>query len=138
MTIVTQNIFPPIPFRGFDWNAIDDDTYDGPGCPQGFGRTEEEAIADLLEQIGWGDQGIDTQSHTPLDRDGRKTMATFDQKCADLAEYFLQDEPDLRDRRDRLAFVIQQAVEDWIDSERAEDRRKAFDDSGSDLPDERS
>jgi hypothetical protein len=57
MKISTQYIYPPIPIRDFDWSAIDNDTYE-PGCPQGFGRTEEEAIADLLQKIGWGDQGL--------------------------------------------------------------------------------
>jgi hypothetical protein len=33
------------------WQAVDDDTYDGPNCPIGLGATEEEAIADLLEQL---------------------------------------------------------------------------------------
>lgn len=35
------------------WSAVDQDTYDGApdsNHPQGFGRTEAEAIADLLEQ----------------------------------------------------------------------------------------
>lgn len=59
---------------------------------------------------------------------------TYDSKCFELAEHFLQDAPDLRDRQDKLAGVIQRAIEDWIDSERAEDTRKAFDDSASDLP----
>lgn len=34
------------------WQAVDDDTYAGQGCPIGLGATEEEAIADLLEQLG--------------------------------------------------------------------------------------
>lgn len=44
--IVTSNIYPPIPDRRFDWSA----TFDGyePGGPIGFGRTEQEAIDDLL------------------------------------------------------------------------------------------
>lgn len=33
------------------WQAVDDDTYAGPGSPIGLGATEEEAIADLLEQL---------------------------------------------------------------------------------------
>jgi hypothetical protein len=49
--IKTEYVYPPIPLRQFDWSAIDDDTYDGPGCPIGAGATEAEAIADLLEQI---------------------------------------------------------------------------------------
>ncbi len=39
----------PIPDRRFDWNAILDN-YE-PNCPCGWGRTEEEAINDLLEQL---------------------------------------------------------------------------------------
>lgn len=51
MKIRTEYVYPPIPIRAFDWSAVDDDTYDGPGCPVGWGYTEEQAIADLLEQI---------------------------------------------------------------------------------------
>jgi hypothetical protein len=51
MKIVTEHVYPPIPVRDFDWRAVDDDTYDGPGSPIGYGRTEAAAIADLLEQI---------------------------------------------------------------------------------------
>jgi hypothetical protein len=47
--IITTNIYPPIPTRQFDWSATDDN-YE-PGCPIGYGATEQEAIADLLEQI---------------------------------------------------------------------------------------
>ena len=44
------------PDRSCDWSAIDGDTADGaldthPPCPAGWGATEAEAIADLLEQI---------------------------------------------------------------------------------------
>jgi hypothetical protein len=38
----------PIPMRQFDWEAVRDG-YEG-GDPLGLGATEEEAIADLLEQ----------------------------------------------------------------------------------------
>lgn len=51
MKIRTAYVYPPIPIRQFDWSAVDDDTYDGPGCPIGTGATEQEAIADLLQQI---------------------------------------------------------------------------------------
>ena len=51
MKISTEFAYPPIPDRRFDWLAVDDDTYDGPGCPIGRGRTEAEAIADLLVEI---------------------------------------------------------------------------------------
>lgn len=30
------------------WSAIDDDTYDGPGSPIGWGATEAAAVADLI------------------------------------------------------------------------------------------
>jgi hypothetical protein len=51
MKIRTEHVFPPIPVRQFDWSAVDDDTYDGHGSPIGYGRTEQEAVADLLEQM---------------------------------------------------------------------------------------
>lgn len=51
MRIVTSNVFPPIPVRTMDWSAVDDDTYDGEGCAIGWGETEQQAIADLLEQL---------------------------------------------------------------------------------------
>lgn len=54
MKIKTQYWQPPIPMRSFDWSAVDEDTYDG--APDsgtrhqiGYGRTREEAIADLIE-----------------------------------------------------------------------------------------
>jgi hypothetical protein len=53
MKIRTEHVYPPIPSRDFDWSAIDDDTYDGAPDSStrgeiGYGRTEEEAIADLM------------------------------------------------------------------------------------------
>lgn len=51
MKISTEYVYPPIPDRRFDWCATDDDTYDGAGSPIGWGSTEQEAIADLLEQL---------------------------------------------------------------------------------------
>jgi len=44
--IHTHHIFPPIPIRDFDWCAYRDPEV----TPYGYGRTEEAAIADLLEQ----------------------------------------------------------------------------------------
>lgn len=52
----------PMPFRSCDWLAVDDDTYDGPGCPVGTGATEQEAISDLMEQI---------ETHAPACLSGR-------------------------------------------------------------------
>jgi hypothetical protein len=52
MRIVTNHDPKPIPFRNCDWIAVDDETYGGePSDPIGYGATEEEAIADLLEQL---------------------------------------------------------------------------------------
>lgn len=47
----TENVYPPIPIRDYDWSAVDDDTYDGHGCPIGWGSTKQAAIDDLVEQI---------------------------------------------------------------------------------------
>ena len=55
MKIVTHYEPKPIPDRRSDWDAIDDDTYDGAEdshCPVGRGATEQEAIDDLMQQIG--------------------------------------------------------------------------------------
>jgi hypothetical protein len=52
--IITTNVYPPIPVRQFDWSAV----FDGyePGGPIGFGKTEQDAIDDLL-QIDADDNG---------------------------------------------------------------------------------
>jgi hypothetical protein len=50
MKIKTHYDPKPIPMRQFDWNAVDDDTYDYDG-PVGWGYTEKEAIGDLIEQL---------------------------------------------------------------------------------------
>ena len=47
--IRTEYIYPPIPVRDLDWRATDEN-YDL-GSPIGYGRTETDAIADLLAQI---------------------------------------------------------------------------------------
>ena len=47
--IVTSRFIKPIPVRSFDWEATFDD-YDL-GDPIGFGRTEEEALADLMQYV---------------------------------------------------------------------------------------
>lgn len=53
-TLRTENTYPPIPNRNFDWTVIDDDTYDGApdAGPQlmGSGPTETLAIEDFWEQ----------------------------------------------------------------------------------------
>lgn len=50
MKIDTVFVNPPIGDRNCDWQATMDD-YE-PGCPIGRGRTESEAIEDLMEQMG--------------------------------------------------------------------------------------
>lgn len=46
--IVTAYEFPPIPIRNYDWSASREDWDEGDLI--GYGRTEQEAIDDLLEQ----------------------------------------------------------------------------------------
>lgn len=47
--IVTSYIFPPIPLRQFDWLAYFEDEGEE-NSPQGWGSTEQAAIADLLQE----------------------------------------------------------------------------------------
>lgn len=54
MRIKIAHVFPPIPCRNFDYSAIDDLTYDGPGSPIGYGATPDDAIADLMEAFELG------------------------------------------------------------------------------------
>lgn len=51
--IVTDLVYPPIPDRRFDWSAVTEDYDAADDChpPIGRGRTEAEAVADLLEQL---------------------------------------------------------------------------------------
>ena len=61
--IHTNFDYPPIPVRDFDWSAVDDN-YDGAEdshCPIGRGRTEQDAINDLLEQLTDEDFGLADQ-----------------------------------------------------------------------------
>jgi len=54
LRIRTDYWLKPGHIRDFDWSAVDDATYDGAEdshCPIGYGRTEAEAIADLMQQI---------------------------------------------------------------------------------------
>lgn len=52
MKVLTTYAPPPIPDRRFDWTAIDEETYGGElSDPVGYGRTEQEAIDDLKEQM---------------------------------------------------------------------------------------
>jgi hypothetical protein len=56
--IITQFVYPPIPVRNMDWQAVTDDydcDCDQDGYfshhPMGHGATEAEAIADLRDQL---------------------------------------------------------------------------------------
>lgn len=46
--IITSHIYPPIPARHYDWSAVFHG-YDE-GDPIGYGPTEADAVADLLER----------------------------------------------------------------------------------------
>lgn len=60
MTIITTFVYPPIPIRSFDWCATldgydpgepdEDGTYRG-GDPIGYGETEADAIAELVDML---------------------------------------------------------------------------------------
>ena len=47
LNISTHYEYPPIPVRDYDWSAVFDDTYE-PGDVMGIGRTEADAIEDLI------------------------------------------------------------------------------------------
>ena len=49
MKIITTYLFPPIPLRNFDWHATIEG-HEGEGL-HAFGRTEQEAIENLKEQL---------------------------------------------------------------------------------------
>lgn len=53
MKIRTVHVCPPIPVRDFDWMAYDPDKYDPEqnDLPVGWGKTPDEAIANLREQL---------------------------------------------------------------------------------------
>ncbi len=48
-SILTVFVCPPIPVRSFDWSACETDADED--SPIGWGRTADESIADLLQQI---------------------------------------------------------------------------------------
>lgn len=73
--IIVEHIYPPIPDRRFDYQAV----FDGyePGDPIGHGPTEQAAIDDLHEQL---DEEIDFDAwlKTPQGQDyqrGRQRIA---------------------------------------------------------------
>lgn len=51
MKITTDFVYPPIPIRTHDWRATDADRAEDDQPIVGWGRTEQEAIADFKEQL---------------------------------------------------------------------------------------
>lgn len=90
--IRTSHVYPPIPNRNFDWAAIDDNTYCGCEechCPVGHGATEQEAIADLLEQLEEREAEANAVDHLKGcgHYDGEACSKNCEQDCADDARY---------------------------------------------------
>lgn len=52
MTIKTEFVNPPIPFRGWDWIAWNAEENGDEITCQGSGATEQEAIQDFKDQHG--------------------------------------------------------------------------------------
>ena len=52
--IVTSFVYPPIPIRDFDWCAYFDGTEET--GRYGYGRTEAEAIEELMDLYGEDDE----------------------------------------------------------------------------------
>lgn len=51
---------------------------------------------------------------------------SYDSECFELAQYFLRDEPSLREGCSDLAQHIQDAIEDWIEAMK-QDREGIYD-----------
>ena len=49
MKYSTEHVYPPIGTRDFDWSAVVDGREES--GPTGWGRTELEALQDLLDQL---------------------------------------------------------------------------------------
>ncbi len=68
MKIETNYDYPPIPRRDFDWSAYFSDSYDGATDagfqPSASGRTEQEAVQNLLsETLGMTDMSTYSNTH---------------------------------------------------------------------------
>lgn len=68
--IVTEHVYPPIPIRQFDWVAH----YDDPEGVTGWGRTEEAAVLDLIENTDGG----------PTEQNPHRPYCKPDQSCCDF------------------------------------------------------
>ena len=70
--IETRHDPKPIPVRRFDWEATHSDFYEE-GDPIGYGKTKEEAIEDLINQLRGGEYPgfeYDDEDNTPRDIPG--------------------------------------------------------------------
>lgn len=90
--IVLSYDYPPIPERNLDWSATDWDIYDGaPDAGHqyvGHGRTAEEALRDLLEQLEADETPEEavTAGATPL-----QEAAESAARCMRMAATLLRD-----------------------------------------------
>jgi hypothetical protein len=50
MKIVTSHVFPPIPYRGDDWEAFEEGQEENQ--EYGYGKTEAEAIQNFKDNYG--------------------------------------------------------------------------------------
>lgn len=77
--------YPPIPVRDFDYSAVDDDTYDGPGCHVGHGATPQAAVEDLLQWEDY-DRRCRTGNRTADDGSCQHCLAVEGERCRDPIE----------------------------------------------------
>ena len=87
MTVRVSFVYPPSPVRDFDYSAINDDTYDGEGCPIGRGATAEAAVADLLQYEDY-DRRCRTGTMTADDGSCQHCLAVCGEACRDPIEIF--------------------------------------------------
>lgn len=80
--IVTTYDPPPIPVRNCDWSATRD-SYDA-GDPIGWGRTREEAVADLEEQLA--DRACEYAARV----ESACAPARIESRCVPLTEEMLE------------------------------------------------
>ena len=81
MKIETRYNPKPIPMRTADWEAWDDDLYDGGSHGLGFGRTRAEAIADLMADMA-------EQYEEELIADRVRDLRACGVSVEDVAEWF--------------------------------------------------
>lgn len=98
--IITSYVYPPIPIRSMDWCAF----YDGDASQRGWGSTEAEAIADLIDS--YPDEGEEERtachlcSGTGIGQHGDPDTSTC-YACKGKGYVENDDGPDPDDERDR-------------------------------------